>query len=170
MAGWEERDTRPIFSFNEISKSEVIKLISSLSNSEAFGQDELDAAALKSVAAEISGPVQHIINVSLSSGRFAQKWKTAKVTPRLKSTSLNKFLVSSYRPVAILTTVSKLVEKTAQLLAFLENTNQLNDSNHAYRTSLSTTTTLAEITDKLFQGVEEREIIDTCNRPVIHVR
>ena len=83
----------------------------------------------------------------------------AKVTPRLKNSDLNKMEVSSYRPVAILSTVSKLVERTAQqqLLKFLEDTNQLNGSNHAYRNSLSTTTTLVEIIDEIFQGVEERK-------------
>ena len=130
-----------------------------MANSEAFGLDEIDSVALKPVAEEISGPLLHLINTSLISKRFAQKWKVAKVTPRLKSSELNKLEVSSYRPVAILSTVSKLVERNAQqqLLSYLEETKQMNNSNHAYRSALSTTTTLAEILDEIFQGAEERK-------------
>ena len=78
------------------------------------------------------------------------------MTPRLKSTDMNRLEVSSYRPVVILPTMSKLVERVAQqqLLNFLEDTAQLNNSNHAYRSAMSTTTTLTEIFDEIFQGVE----------------
>ena len=40
----------------------------------------------------------------------------------------------------------------------MEETGQLNSSSHAYRTSLSTTTTLAEICENIYQGVEDRKI------------
>ena len=72
---------------------------------------------------------------------------------------MNKYEASSYRPVAILSTISKLVERTAQqqLLNFLEDTKQLNDSNHAYRSAMSTTTTLVELMDELYQGVEDKK-------------
>ena len=60
MNTWEERDARPIFHFREINKTDVLKLIGSLSNSEAFGVDEIDALALKSVAQEISEPLIHL--------------------------------------------------------------------------------------------------------------
>ena len=159
MNTWEERDARPLFNFKRINRSDVLILIKSLSNSEAFGLDGLDAVALKTVAEEISAPVQHLINLSLSTGKFAKKWKIAKVTPRLKSKDLNRYETSSYRPVAILSTVSKLVERTAQqqLLGYLEDTKQLSGSNHAYRSLHSTTTTLIEIMDELFEGAEMKK-------------
>ena len=135
-----------------------MNLLKDLGDSQAFGQDGIDAAALKPVAKEISVPLCHLINLSLVSERFAKKWKISKVTPRLKSRDLNKFEPASYRPVAILSTLSKLVERTAQtqLLEYVEKTKQLNDSNHAYRKEMSTTTTLMEILDEIYQGVEAR--------------
>ena len=150
MREWEERDARPIFKFREISLSETVKLISTLGNSEAFGTDNLDSLGIKTVIGEISGPIQHLVNTSLNTMKFAQKWKMAKVTRRLKSKELDKLDVSSYRPVAVLSTISKLVERTAQtqLLSFFEDTGQLNSSSHAYRRNLSTTTTLAELLDE----------------------
>ena len=157
---WEQRDARPIFEFREISHSETLTLISSLSDSESFGQDCIDSLSIKSVAGEISGPIRHLINTSLKSRKFAMKWKTAKVTPRLKGRGMDRMDVSSFRPVAVLSTVSKLVERAAQqqLLKFMEETCQLNPSSHAYRQHLSTTTTLAEILDILYQGAEDRKL------------
>ena len=138
----------------------MTKLISNLPVSGSFGQDRLNSESLKVVAKEISRPVQHIINTSLRTMKVAQKWKVSKVTPRLKSNDLNKFDVSSYRPVAVLSTISKLVDRTAQqqMLQFLEETQQMNSSNHAYRKAMSTTTTLTEILDILYQGVEDKKL------------
>ena len=112
------------------------------------------------MASEISQQIKHLINTSLLSNKFANKWKFSKVTPRLKSKDLDRHNVSSYRPVAVLSTVSKLVERAAQqqLLKFMEDTNQMNESNHAYRRNMSTTTTLAEILDEIYQGVEDKKI------------
>ena len=59
-------------------------------------------------------PIRHIINSSLLSGNVAMKWKISALTPRLKSKDANKLLASSYRPIAQLPSVSKIVEKVAQ--------------------------------------------------------
>ena len=67
---------------------------------------------------------------------------------------------SSFRPVAILPTVSKLIERAAQLqlLTFMEQSGQMNPSSHAYRKNFSTTTTLTEIMDYIHQGAEDKMI------------
>ena len=61
----------------------------------------------------------------------------------------------------VLSTLSKIVERTAQtqLLNFFEDQNLLNPSNHAYRKLHSTTTTLLEIMDEVYQGTEENKFI-----------
>ena len=45
-----------------------------------------------------------------------------------------------------------------QLLRYFEKSQQFNASSHVYRSNLSTTTTLMEICDELYQGVEDRNI------------
>ena len=75
---------------------------------------------------------------------------------------MDRLSTSSFRPVAALNTISKLAERAAQqqLLNFLEKTGQLNKSNHAYRKNLSTTTTLIEVMDEIYQGIEDKEMIE----------
>ena len=104
--------------------------------------------------------MRHIINTSLLTSKFARKWKFARLTPRLKNGGLDRTDTSSYRPVAVLTSTSKLVEKAAhhQMLGFLERTRQLNTSSHAYRGNMSTTTTILEILDEIQQGIEDKKI------------
>ena len=135
---------------------ETAKFISSLSESTAFGHDMIDSICIKTAAYQLIRPIQHLINSSLRQSKFAQKWKFSKLSPRLKSKDCNKMSPSSYRPVAVLSTTSKLIERAAQvqLLEFFESNRLLNQSNHAYRKHLSTSTTLTEILDELHNGTE----------------
>ena len=155
---WEEKDGRRIFKFSSVTVQQTGLLVKVMSDSAAYGHDRLDARAIKDGGPSLLIPLCHLINTSLQTGRVPMKWKLSCLSPRLKSREADRMSVSSYRPIAILPSISKLVEKVAQqqLLSFFEETGQINPANHAYRRTLSTTTTLAEISDKLFQGAENK--------------
>ena len=70
-------------------------------------------------------------------------------------------LPESYCLIAILPTISKLVERPAQkqILEYFEKYKLLNDNAHAYQTGYSTTTTLLEITDNIFQAIDENQML-----------
>ena len=161
LESWEGKSALPTFLFKELSLIEVSKLISTLSNSTAMGHDRLDARGIKDAAVHLVKLIRHIVNTSLRNGKFAKKWKFARITPLLKNNELSKSLVSSYRPVAVLTTLSKLTERAAQqqLLMHLETNKLMNPSCHAYRKMLSTTMTISEILDEIHEGAEEGKII-----------
>jgi len=59
-------------------------------------------------------------------------WKTAQITPMFKSDDPTN--ITNYRPIAILPTISKLLEKILynQLINHLENNNLLSDSQHGF--------------------------------------
>ena len=157
---WEKSNEREVFEFREISLSETISLIQSMSDSSALGHDDIDPIAIKSAARYLAIPLRRIVNFSLKKGKFIQKWKFAKITPILKSSDLDSTCTSAYRPVSVLTSTSKVVERAAQcqLLKYLEDSKQLNASSHAYRKNYSTTTTLMEIVDEIHQGTEDRKM------------
>ena len=75
----------------------------------------------------------------LESGKFSLTWKTAKVTPIFKSTSLS--LLENYRPISVQTIFLKLLEKAAQqaLKNYFENEN-LFKNQHGFRKKHSTKT------------------------------
>ena len=125
---WERKGKLDIFQFREVTLDETIKMIGRLSNSTAFGIDSIDSLSIKLATLHLAQPIRHLINVSLLERKFANRWKLAKIFPLLKDKDLNKLSPESYRPVAILPTLSKLVERAAhsQLLSYLERTEQLN--------------------------------------------
>ena len=110
LESWEEKENRHIFEFRSISIVETLKLITDMGNSAALGHDMIDSQGIKLAASHLVHPIQHIINTSLSSGKFSRKWKLSRITPRLKGKDCDKLAVSSYRPVAVLPSISKLVE------------------------------------------------------------
>ena len=153
IAKWEDSENMTEFNFRDVTLVETSQFINTLSDSTAFGHDRIDSIAIKSASSQLIQPLQHLINLSLRSSKFCRKLKFSKLTPTLKNKDLNWMLPSSYRPVAVLSTVSKLAERAAQvqLSDFFEKARLLNPSNHTYRRNLSTLTTLTEIMDKLHE-------------------
>jgi hypothetical protein len=64
---------------------------------------------LKEVMHEVAHPLCLLFNKSLQERKFPKDWKLAHVIPISKSG--DKSLVSNYRPIALLCTVSKIFEK-----------------------------------------------------------
>ena len=87
--------------------------------------------------------------------------KISKVFPLLKSSDADRMSPAEYRPVSLLPVLSKITERAAQsqILDFMEKTGQLNHAAHAYRKSLSTTSTLAAITDEMYMATEKKRIV-----------
>ena len=68
---------------------------------------------------------------------------------------------SNYRPLSILSTVSKIFERSAtdQLVVYLESNNLLNVTQHAYRKIHSTTTCLSEIVNFIYKENDKGNIV-----------
>ena len=79
------------------------------------GDDDISAIMLKSTALSITEVVTKMFNMSISLGELPEEWKTSRITPIPKQgDSTNP---SNYRPISLLSTLSKLLEKhMAQLL------------------------------------------------------
>ena len=157
---WNKSDQIVPFNFKEISLAETAKLVANLSNTVSFGHDEIDAMTIKLILPQILIPLNFLINTSLRESKFAMKWKLARLLPLHKDKDSNRLDPTQYRPISLLSTVSKIVERAAQiqLLKFLEDSELLNPSSHAYKVGLSTTTTLAQICDRIYQGIENKDI------------
>ena len=151
---WPPSTLIPTFRFKYISLLEMSQLVTGLSNSSSFGQDEIDSTFLKLILPSILKPLRHLVNTSLQSSTFANKWRITKVHPLLKDKDLDKLDPTSYHP--------KGVERATQLqlLQFFETTEQWNDSGHSYRQGLSTTTTIAEISNAPYSATEDRMITE----------
>ena len=103
----------------------------------------------------------HIVNLSIGTSVFPQVYKWAKVVPLLKSTTADTTLPKSYRPVALLPVLSKVLEKIvfSQLVKYLEDNHLVHPNLHGSRADHDTSTALVQLYDRWVQDIEEGKMV-----------
>ena len=97
------------FRLTSVHPDQVANIISNLSNTTAFGLDQIDTSIIKLVKAEILPAVTHLVNLSLTARKFPSLWKKSKIIPlHKKEDPLNP---KNYRPVEIVPILSKILER-----------------------------------------------------------
>ena len=93
----------------------------------AAGLDRIPQKLIKDSAVIITPFLNHIFNISLSEGKFPDDWKKARVSPIFKSGSREE--CDNYRPICILSAISKIFEKIVfdQLSQYLTTNEILTD-------------------------------------------
>ena len=126
----------------------VKKILKSLSNSRSTGLDELDNFSVKLAADYIAQPVHHIVCLSIQQNKFPHSWKYSKVLPLHKKE--DKLDRKNYRPVAILSPISKVLEKIVyeQLYNYFTRNHLFHPNLHGYRGNRSTQTALLQMYDR----------------------
>ena len=138
-----------------------LKVIQGLRNSSATGADYIDTRTVKVAAKQIAPALTHIINLSISTSTFPSLWKYAKVVPLLKSPTADTLLPKSYRPVALLPILSKVLEKIvfSQFVEYLEENNLIHPNLHGSRAAHSTSTALIQLYDKWADDTENDKMV-----------
>ena len=145
-------------SFQELTQDQVKKLITS-SKSTTSLLDPIPISLLKSCLDIIITPITTLVNKSLTSGKFPDKWKTGVVTPLLKKPNLD-LNFKNYRPVTNLSFTSKIIEKAA-LITYIKQFNKLpsfHDCNSAYRQNFSTETLLTKINTDIIENMDNKNL------------
>ena len=91
-------------------------------------------------------------------GFFPQTWKLARVTPIYKAGA--KTDVNNFRPISVLSVVSRILEKIAhdQLMEYLKEQNKLCLNQFALQKLHSTLTCLLNVIDPWFKNSDEGKI------------
>ena len=149
------------FRLRHLTLEEVVKRIKGLKNSGATGVDYIDTRTIKLAADTLAPIIQHIINLSISTSTFPALWKWHKVIPLLKSADCDRILPKSYRPVALLPVLSKLLEKAVfnQLVQYLEENDLIHPNLHGSRAGHSTATALTQLYDTWAEEVEQGNMV-----------
>ena len=84
----------------------------------------------------LAEPLTNIINKALRQSVVPDNLKIAKMIPLFKSGSLNS--IDNYRPISVLPTVSKLMERVVynQLSEYLEQKGLLSESQYGFQKRL----------------------------------
>ena len=91
------------------TEQEVFSLLNALDTSKASGPDGISAKMLKGSAPSIACILTEIFNKSIISGDIPQSWKSSSVVPIPKSPNTDN--PSNYRPISLLSVVSKVMER-----------------------------------------------------------
>ena len=91
------------------SPQEVEKLLSSLDTHKSAGFDNIPTCLLKEAAAELAPSLADLANLSFATGEIPQDWKDATITPFPKAG--NPSLPTNYRPISLLSILSKVQER-----------------------------------------------------------
>ena len=91
------------------TEDEVYEMLSTLDTTKSSGQSEISARMLKETALSMTPAVTQLFNISISLGELPDEWKIARVSPIPKSS--NRSDPSNYRPISLLSVLSKLLER-----------------------------------------------------------
>ena len=136
------------------TETEVLKLIRNLPNKRSSGHDDIDNVLLKEIAMTISNPLTKLFNESLSSGIFPDIFKLAEVIPLHKNGPRDQ--ITNYRPILLLMTISKILEKIfyTRMYNFLTNSNQLYQSQYGFRAKHSCDHAVGELLSDIVKNLE----------------
>ena len=130
----------PLFSLTDtpVSELEIIEAIKILEPKKSCDFNGISMFFLKQFVTEIIKPLHHIISSSLAAGVVPLQYKIAKIIPVFKSG--NAAIMDNYRPIALLSNFSKVLEKVAclRLYSFLETNNILSGAQFGFRKCHST--------------------------------
>ena len=142
---------------NPTNLHEVTDTVRSLKRSKSSGFDEISVNLLKKIIHPIALPLTHIFNLSLSTGRCPTSLKIAKVTPVYKKDDSS--LITNYRPISLLPSISKILEKLVykRVFKFLTNNDLLSPKQFGFRKGHSTDHAILQLYDKITHSLSQKE-------------
>jgi hypothetical protein len=147
------------FNFKEVDEMSVLQKLSKLRTNKATGLDGISAKLPRDSGYIIAPYLTKISTSPYAVAHFpTSAWKKGRVTPIFKSgdpTSSN-----NYRPITILPTLSKLLERIVyhQVYNYLQEHKLLASQQFGFRSKLSTTIALAHFTEQILDNLDHRKI------------
>lgn len=136
---------------------EVTSIIHNFKTRKAPGYDLITNAILKKLTPKAISFIVSIFNACIYNGYFPKSWKSAEIIVFHKPNKPHD-LPSSYRPISLLPTLSKVLEHVIKnrLVSFLEDNNIIPPHQFGFRRKHSATHQLLRISEKIVHGFENK--------------
>ena len=148
------RNPNSIF-FTPTNRHEIINIVFGLNDKKSAGHDEINNFILKGIILSIVDPLVHIFNESLLNGQFPERMKIAKVIPLFKKG--DKQDISNYRPISLLSSLSKILEKIiySRTVNFFKLHGIFSNFQFGFREKHSTIHALLTFLDKVAHAIDK---------------
>lgn len=151
-----QNSTQPTTSFVlfNTDDQEVRKVLMSLKTTSASGSDDIPTAFLKEAHEFIVPIITYLVNLCFEQGIFPSALKQAIVTPVHKSG--DKTVITNYRPISVLTPLSKILEKIInfRLVNYLRKNNIISSSQFGFRQGMSTEDAILQLASLVTNKVD----------------
>ena len=146
------------FDFDLINDEKLKNTLNSLKSKPSSRHDGISTSLLKYLSPALIAALRIIINQSLITGIFPDQLIIAKVIPIYKKG--DHTLVDNYRPVFLLSSISKLFENVAyeHLYAYLHLNKLLYRSQCGFRSDHSAELAVLELTDRALIKIDEKQL------------
>ena len=137
---------------------EIYNVIHSLKNKKSFGVDTISSYFLKVASLVITPYLMHLFNACFNNGLFPEVLKVSKVIPIYKSGDKTK--VNNYRPISLLPSLSKVMEKllVVRLTSFLNASGILYDRQYGFRKKRTTTQAVLDLVTNLYDNISKNKL------------
>ena len=143
------------FTIPPVRVNEVFDNLVKLNGRKSAGSDNIGPKILQLSATHVATSLTYIFNRIIDTGVYPLLLKNAKVSPVYKSG--DKFLATNYRPISVLPTLSKLIEKhvAKHMYSYLSKFQLLHNAQSGFRPNHSCQTALINIIDKWLQDMND---------------
>ena len=144
---------------NEVDPTFINKELKKLAPCKSVGLDDISPRFLKDGADELTNIITFLVNLSIKSKTVPDSAKQAKVLPLHKKNS--KLEVGNYRPVSVLTSISKILEKAvySQVEDHCRNKKLLFELQSGFRGKYSTDTCLIYLHDLIRSEISNGNVV-----------
>jgi hypothetical protein len=160
---------------------EINKIILNLKSRSAPGIDQITSTILKNSHTILCSMISHLCNLSIEAGLIPAIFKKAVVIPVYKGGG--EEAVSNYRPISLLSTISKIIEKVinTRLISFLEKKQLLANNQYGFRSGRNTEDAVVNLTKSVTKAldggdrclaifIDLKKAFDTVSIPLLLLR
>ena len=147
------------FRLQEVSRAFILEQLKALKPQKGTGLDGIGPRFLKDGADALADVVTYLVNLSITSKIVPACTKHAKVIPMYKKKS--KLDVGNYRPVSVLTSISKVLEKAVhcQVEGYCNANNIIFPMQSGFRKSFSTDSCLVYLHDYIRDEISKGKLV-----------
>lgn len=145
---------------NHVTKTDVCIAMKRLKPKYTQGPDGIPQLIVKDCREVLSGPLLHIIDLSLKHNVYPNVWKTSKVIPIHKSGSRSD--IKNYRAVAVLSVFAKVMETVLYGLIYKQLKGWFCDEQHGFLPGRSTASNLMNITTTIANQLDSKGQVDVA--------